>query len=300
MVSFANLWDYLKERFPVVNMLLFAILFLTVYAIAFRTQILSPLSGNIFFISGGIVATISFFFRLRVFDEMKDFVIDSINHPQRVLQSGRISLKQLQATAAISFLIEAAWTITADKMCLFCWLIAIAYSLLMRYEFFIAASLKKSLLAYAFTHMLIMPFIIAWLWWGMVESGGWNIYLLLLCMLSIWGGFSFEIARKIHATEAEKATIDSYSKSIGFIPSIVLVNVLLLAGICTQCLLLRGIHAQWWTYILIIILFVCTLGFYISIINRPSEKKLRTAEILVSLFMLMSYLSVIIQIFLLK
>jgi len=300
MVSFASLWAYLKERFPVVNMFLFAILFLTVYAIAFRTQELSPLSGNIIFICGGIIATISFFFRLRVFDEMKDFAIDNINHPKRVLQSGSISLKQLQAVAVVLFLIEAGWSITAGKMCILCWLMAIAYSVLMRYEFFIATRLKKSLLAYAFTHMLIMPFIISWLWWGMVQANGWNKYLLLLCLLSIWGGFSFEIARKIHAAEAEKTTIDSYSKSLGFIPSIILVNVLLVAGICTQCLLLNAIHAQWWTYSLIIVLFACTLGFYISIINRPSEKKLRSAEILVSLFMLMSYLSVIIQIFLLK
>lgn len=298
MMSFANLWSYLKERFPVVNMLLFGILFLTVYSVASYARQsfgVSPL-----FISGGIIATISFFFRLRVFDEMKDFAIDKINHPQRVLQSGRITVTQLQYTAAILFCMEAAWTIAAGMACIICWFAAIAYSLLMRYEFFIPVLLKKSLIWYAFTHMLIMPFIICWLWWGLVQQNGWNTYFWLLCLLSIAGGFSFEIARKIHTPDAEKATIDSYSKSLGFNTSIILANLLLAGGVITQFFLLNYIRAQYWAYIFIVALFLATLFFYITVIKSPKEKKLRHAEILVSLFMLVSYVSVIIQILVLK
>lgn len=297
---FANLWDYLKERFPVVNMLLFAILFLTVYAIATYTQQLTFSQHSLLFIFGGIISAISFFFRLRVFDEIKDFAIDSINHPQRVLQSGRITIKQLQWTAAALFFIEAAWTVMAGTICIICWLAAIVYSILMRYEFFIPALLKKSLLGYAFAHMLIMPLIICWLWWGTIIAGGWNSYLLLLCLLSLTGGFSFEIARKIHVAATEKKTIDSYSKSLGFNTSIVLVNLLLAAGITTQFFLLQYIHAQYWAYGLILLLFLSTLLFYTAIVIRPTEKKLRQAEVLVSLFILVSYVSVIVQISLLR
>jgi len=296
MALLSGVWAYLKERFPVVNTLLFAILFLTVYAVACYAQQRMLFSDGFLFIDGGILATISFFFRLRVFDEIKDFSIDCINHPQRVLQSGRITLTQLQWIAALLFIAEALWTITAGTMCLLCWIVATAYSILMRYEFFASAYLKKRLLLYAFTHMLIMPMIIAWLWWGIMVVDGWNDYVWLLCLLSIAGGFSFEIARKIHAPEAEKVTIDSYSKSLGLIASIILVNILLALGVATQFVLLHRIHAKFWAYGLIAILFLSTLIFYIRIIAAPSEKMFRKVEVLVSLFMLVSYTSVIIQI----
>lgn len=291
----ANLWAYVKERFPLVNMLLFAILFLTVYSTASYTGT-SSVKESYLFIGGGMLATISFFFRLRVFDEMKDFSIDAVNHPQRVLQSGRITLGQLQLVAAILFLFETYWTITAGFTCFVYWCAAIIYSVLMRYEFFIPSILKTRLMLYAFTHMLIMPLIIVWLWWGIYVERAWSNYLLLLCLLSIFGGFSFEIARKIHTADAEKETIDSYSKSIGFCSAIILVNIILGAGVTVQFYLLYFLHARYWTYILIAVLFTATLVYYLNVVIKPSEKQLRTAEKLVSLFMLVSYLSVIIQI----
>lgn len=300
MVHFANLWSYFKERFPVVNMLLFAILFLTIYSVASYKELNAYSSKSIVFIITGIIATISFFFRLRVFDEMKDFSVDAINHPNRVLQSGRVTIRQLQVTAFVFFIIETCWTIAAGKLCFIFWCVAIVYSILMRYEFFIPSILKRNLLLYAATHMLIMPLIIIWLWWGIVKQGQWSIDLWLLCLLSIAGGFSFEVARKIHSSDAEKRTIDSYSKSIGFYTSIILVNLLLAGGVATQFILLYNIQARNWTYILIAVLFAGTLLYYLGITIKPVEKKLRKAEILVSLFMLISYLSVIIQISVLK
>ena len=97
-MSLKNLAAYLQERFPFVNMALFAILFATVFTVAGRASAgsagpLPPFGpGEVV----GMLAAISFFFRLRVFDEIKDYASDAVLYPQRVLQSGRVSLQQLQ------------------------------------------------------------------------------------------------------------------------------------------------------------------------------------------------------------
>ena len=57
-----------------------------------------------------MAAVISFFFRLRVFDELKDYELDLQNHPQRVLQSGRITLRKLFRISLGGSVLEAAWS----------------------------------------------------------------------------------------------------------------------------------------------------------------------------------------------
>jgi len=246
-MNFRNLYPYLKERFPLVNMALFAILFLTVYSVA---KFYNPLVPFNFTESGilGIFAVIFFFFRLRVFDEIKDYLLDEVNHPQRVLQSGRITLKELKALAAVGVIIEIAWSLKLGIPCFVAWIVALAFSLLMRYEFFIAGFLKKRLLLYAITHMLIMPLIILWIWkaYSPVIGEGY----CLLALLSLAGGFSFEIARKIHTPDAERNTVDSYSKSIGLTTSVITVLLILLAGITVLSYLLIRVEASSWVFIL--------------------------------------------------
>lgn len=289
-----NIADYFKERFPLVNMLLFAILFMTVHSVAGYFSVSN--SNDVFKITIGIIATISFFFRLRVFDEIKDFKIDAINHPGRVLQSGRVSIRQLITISVVLSIFEISWSILCGFPTLLCWLIALAYSLLMRYEFFIGDFLKKRLIIYACTHMLVMPLIILWIWSGFYEEGLQHSALYILAALSLTGGFSFEIARKIHVANAESPTVDSYSKSMGFWPAIICVLTLLFVGILIQSYLLYLIKSRIWAYLIIIALYTATCIVYASLKKQALEKKLRLAEILVSLFMLLSYLSIIFEI----
>jgi 4-hydroxybenzoate polyprenyltransferase len=288
-----NLYAYIKERFPFINMALFAILFLTVLSVAHHSngQILSLGWRE----SIGVVAVISFFFRLRVFDEIKDYQIDSINHPNRVLQSGKIHIRHLIWISAGVGLSEIAWSLMMGKYVLLFWLLCFGYAVLMRYEFFVSTFLKKRLLIYAFTHMLIMPLIIVWIWSAYAPVQG-HFNLFLLALLSVLSGFSFEVARKIHSPNSEKPTVDSYSKSIGFKPSILLVIIILLLGIIVQFLFLQRIESRSWPFYLIALLYGVIIISYVKAIVGDNEKKLRNSEVLVSLFMLLSYLSVIIEI----
>jgi len=292
-MNFKYLYPYLKERFPIVNMALFAILFLTVYSLA-QFFVLDHNHTSTIAQAGGIIATIFFFFRLRVFDEIKDYQLDIINHPQRVLQSGRITLKELKAIAIVGLLIEASWSIYMGTSCFMVWLIAFGFSLLMRYEFFVAEFLKKKLVLYAITHMLIMPLVILWIW--LAFNSEISIEWGYLAFLSLTGGFSFEIARKIHAANAERLTVDSYSKAIGLKGSVLTVLLILLTGIVILFRLMIIIKASLVVYVIVMILFLVTIFMYVKAVSSEAEKKFRHAEILVSLFMLISYLALIIEI----
>jgi 4-hydroxybenzoate polyprenyltransferase len=286
---------YFKERFPVINMALFAILFFTVRSIA---SFFTPMNqGNEFWwLALGVLAVISFFFRLRVFDEIKDFDIDSKNHPQRVLQTGRVKKKQLIAISIVGTLIEIAWSMVSGLPVVICWSVAVGYSLLMRYEFFVGKFLNKYLLLYAFTHMLVMPLIILWVYSAFHPKLDVLFPFYILGGLSLFSGFSFEIARKVRAPKAERPGVDSYSKSIGYVGAIALLLLILFSGVLIQVYLLYQLNSRSWAYILIGVIFLFALIFYMKNIYKPTEKSLRKAEKIVSLFMLASYLSIIIEV----
>ncbi|MCM4156008.1 UbiA family prenyltransferase [Gramella sp. AN32] len=290
-----NIFAYFKERFPVINMALFAILFFTVRSAAsFFTS--TGQEEELWWLILGVVAVISFFFRLRVFDEIKDYDIDSKNHPQRILQTGRVKKKQLIAIAMAGTLIEIAWSLISGFPVVICWIAAVGYSLLMRYEFFVGKFLNKYLLLYAVTHMLVMPLIILWVYSAFHPQLEVLFPFYILAALSLFSGFSFEIARKLHSPKAEKPGVDSYSKSVGYMGAIALLLLILLSGVLVQVYLLYQINSRSWAYFLIGAIFIVALLFYLKNIYKPSEKNLRQAEKIVSLFMLASYVSIIIEV----
>lgn len=297
-MNLKNLAAYLHERFPLVNMALFAILFATVFTVAGEAQAgaLGQLPGFGLSELGGILATISFFFRLRVFDELKDFASDAVLYPQRVLQSGRVSLGQLQWLAGLGAALELAWSLHRGWAATLGWVVLVTYSLLMRYEFGAPTWLRAQLLLYAISHMLIMPLVIGWLWLAyaplslfMVKGG------LLLALLSLLGGFAFELARKTRTQAAEREGVDSYSKTLGYGGAIGAVVLVVLSSAGVQARLFWQLGVGWGAFLLLGCLLTLTIALYGAALVRPREKLVRLAELLVSLAMLVSYVAVIVS-----
>lgn len=293
-MSPANFCAYLRERFPVVNMALFAILFGTVFTVAGRAGG-RPVAlgwGEIM----GVAATISFFFRLRVFDEIKDFASDAVLHPGRVLQSGRVTLGPLRALAWAGAALELGWSVWRGRPAVLGWAVLLGYSLLMRYEFGAPAWLRARLLLYAGTHLLIMPLAIGWLWLAYAPlaqfgaaGGG------LLALLSLLGGFAFELARKIRTPAAERAGVDSYSRALGYGGAVAAVVAVLLASAGVQARLLARLGAGGGAFGLLAALLLATVAAYALALARPRETLVRAAEKLVSLALLASYVAVMVS-----
>ncbi len=271
-------------------------LFVILYAMVYSTLLLNNyvLTTELNFHLIGIVSLISFFYRLRVYDELKDYKIDVINHPNRVLQSGKINLKSLVFVSFILILFELYWIISIGIVSIITWLIAFVYSLLMRYEFFIPSVLKKSLFVYAFSHMIIMPLIIFWIWTSLSYSLNVESSIIYLLVLSLCSGFAFEIARKIFAKENEMETKDSYSKELGLKLSQLLVIILSTLLIGVLCLFFYKFQMPIYYYIFNAIIYLWIVTSYIKTIKLPSEILLRKNEKKVSIMMLASYMSIII------
>ncbi len=295
-MKFKYLLNYLNERFPLVNMMLFVILYAMVYSVFKMTHEVTV--HSVTFHALGALSVISFFFRLRVFDEMKDYKLDAINHPQRILQSGKINLKTLQFVALLGFAIEIYWVFQAGSAAIVFWLITYVYSWLMRYEFFVPKFLNKNLLLYATTHMLIMPLIILWVWMSQSKEMVFNLELIYLLILSLVSGFAFEIARKTRAPEAERETVDSYSKQIGLINAQYLILFLCFSMMLSLVLLFVRLQVPIYLYFIITFTFLWIVWEYYQTIQKPIEEKLRKNEKKVSLMMLLAYLSLIVLNFL--
>jgi hypothetical protein len=291
---------YLHERFPLVNMALFVVLFLTVRAVATlacATSQCAPRPDGLGLASLGALATIAFFFRLRVFDEEKDFAQDLQNHPGRVLQTGRVTLTQLRRLAWAGAALEAAWSALRGPEVLLLWGLALAYSLAMRAEFGVGHWLRGRLVLYALSHMLIMPLVIAWLFVSYSNLIAGSMHLSLLLLLSLLGGFSFELARKLHAPTAERLGIDSYSKALGYGPALGLTVAVLLASGAVQAGLLHLLHGRAGAYAVLALVLAVGLALYAVAARRPHEPRLRQAEKVVSLVMLTSYLAILAEVY---
>ena len=280
-----KLWAYLKERFPPVNMMLFVILYLAVYKVA-----QGPLQPDFWFVPG-MVATISFFFRLRVMDEIKDFDHDAIHYPQRVLQSGGVTLRFLIGLSCFLALSELIWSYRQGMQGLLFWLIAVGYALLMRYEFFIGSFLKQRLVWYALSHMMVMPLVILWLWFAWRDEV--SAVLGLLMLLSLLGGFVFELARKTHAPSAEREGIASYSRILGVGGVSALILVLLWLSVACQLLLFRTMELAWWSYALALVCAIWVSWSYQMALRERKNELFRKAEKASSVYMLASYVVLI-------
>jgi len=208
---------WMAERFPAAN----AVMCLIVWSAALTWGRFCTAPGPIALCpldAVGFLATYGYFFMLRVFDEHKDYELDKVTHPGRVLQRGLITLHHLRVAGAVAIGVQLGASLLLDRgagKVTLAWVAALAWSVLMAKEFFVGEWLRPRLLVYALTHMVAMPLAIHW----MVRMGSGSLPLppeaLLLPLTSYAYGFAIEIGRKLKAPEDERPGVDSYTRVFG-------------------------------------------------------------------------------------
>jgi 4-hydroxybenzoate polyprenyltransferase len=285
---------WINERFPLGN----AILFLVIYAAGLLWGRLLTHDGRLRLSLAdlpGFFAFTAFFLMLRVFDEHKDYELDLHNHPQRVLQSGLITLGHLKLVGAIAIATQLGVSLLADHgfgPTTRAWLVVMAWSFLMAKEFFVGEWLGKRLVLYAVSHMLVVPMALVWI----AQMGAGNAELpktvFLLPMLSFFSGFAFEITRKTRSPDQERETVDSYSKVFGTRRAPMVVLALVVAQTAGVGLVLRQVfdgapHAAWYATALPIlgVPAISLLAFRAT----PTPNGAKRNEVMVAVSTLLSY-----------
>jgi hypothetical protein len=295
---------WMNERFPSANALLFFTLYLTSAAVA-RAALDQEIKISLLDVFNCLI-TWGLFLVIRIFDEHKDYDLDVLNHPQRVLQSGLITLKHLKILAAVSITAQLIFSFYLDGFILgsatISWLILFGYLCLMGVEFFCGEWLEKRLTLYAFTHMMIMPLTVFWL--ANIATPSADITdvltpsLYIMMLLAFVSGFCFEIARKTRGPEEERETVDSYSKIFGTKGSAYVVMGLITGMLISQALLLFFLSVEYiWAYsIALVVTYALAIKQVLSFVSAPSLKGREKNEAAIAINMLVGYLVIIIAV----
>lgn len=294
----ARIVAWMDERFPFKNALLFFILYLASATIA-----RSALDGGIPVTLIDVLACVvtwSLFLVVRIFDEHKDYALDVINHPQRVLQSGLITLKHLKVLGVVAVISQIVFSLYKDDFSIggatISWLMMFGYLCLMGAEFFCGEWLEKRLTLYAFSHMLIMPFIVYWLANLAVPNVVLNESLIVMMLLAFISGFCFEITRKTKGIEEERDTVDSYSRIFGTKGSAYIVMLLVSLMLVCQTALLFALDVAYigWYLIPLVLMYGVAIRQVMKFVDDATEKGREKNEAAVAINMLMGYLIIII------
>jgi 4-hydroxybenzoate polyprenyltransferase len=212
----ARLWQYQKERFPLVKH------GPLIAAFGASAVCLSALlrggTPDLVAMLVAILVLFGFFFQLRVADEHKDNAEDTKYRPERPVPRGLVTLAELRTVAIIVGVVQLAlsvflgWTLVGILLLVWAWMAV------MTKEFFVPAWLKKRPVIYMVSHMMVMPLIdlyataCDWAPAGIGSHQGFTLTLGGFLLLSLVNGTSIEIARKSWAPEQEREGVETYSK----------------------------------------------------------------------------------------
>ncbi|MCL2875595.1 MAG: manganese transporter permease [Betaproteobacteria bacterium] len=208
-----------RERFPLHNhLLLILALLLAHVALAGFSATWAWSWVTLFFV------LLSFFFRMRLFDEIKDYAVDCEKNPSRPLPRGVLGVRDLQRAILILFCFELALTGIANPIALVMLLPAQGYSFLMYREFFIGKFLRRHLTTYAVSHTVVMVLLSALCSVWLLERFPWQLETRnWVFAIGCFGIFNvFEFGRKTFAKTEEQPGIDSYSTIWGHSGAVIL------------------------------------------------------------------------------
>ncbi|MBC7532335.1 MAG: manganese transporter permease [Oligoflexus sp.] len=215
-----NWWTFVRERFPLGSHIPMVGLFCL--GNVALTENLTAKTG--LFTSSIFIITFLFFFRLRCFDEIKDYQVDLKVNPTRPLARGVLTVFQVRIMIVCILFIELALASRMGTGPLVLHMVAMAYSLLMRVEFFIGKWLSRHLTTYAVTHTFVSMLLglsIAGQATGVVNED--MLKAVIWAAPINWALFNlFEFARKTFAPEEERPNVESYSLNFGVLGAVVL------------------------------------------------------------------------------
>lgn len=215
----ARWWQFTRERFDPISHLIMITLF-----VATHILVATALSSSNATLKAGVplvcalwLGSVCFFFKLRLYDEIKDYELDCVINPTRPLARGLLQHSDLYRGIALCILLELVCFGFAGLPGVVGITFTILYSLMMYKEFFIPKLIRPHLTTYAVSHTIVSSFLSLTLLAALTSQLPWLLNSKLLYFaLNSWFLFNvFEFGRKTFLSAEERDGVESYSKIFG-------------------------------------------------------------------------------------
>lgn len=256
--------------------------------VALHGSAVQPSAGSMAAI---LALTLLFFFRLRLFDELKDHDTDLTEHPERPLPRGLVSAAEARSVAAGSLVLEGAIALLLGLPTTAAWVLAAIYSLLMYREFFCGRWLRPKMELYAVTHTLVAGGMGWFIACAATDFPPWELGPAVLAFALVnWSVFNvFEFARKTYGRDESDGRAETYSKRLGPLGAVLLsLGWAGLAVFLTGYLFPTLISTQWTWPARLILLGPPLVGSFFYLLH-PRKKAARIFRVLFSAFLFVFY-----------
>jgi 4-hydroxybenzoate polyprenyltransferase len=217
-------WTFTVERFdPISHFVMIGLFVFSHYALYLRSP--EHPSLPVFELVLLVLGTVAFFYKLRLYDEIKDYELDVKINPTRPLVRGLVTHTDLYRGIATCIFLELACFSIRGLASTITISVSILYSLLMYKEFFIREKIRPYLTTYAVSHTVISTFISFSLFSAFHQVTAWNLdTAYIFFALNSWCLFNiFEFGRKTFTQAEERHNVESYSKIFGRTGAVALV-----------------------------------------------------------------------------
>jgi acyl-CoA synthetase (AMP-forming)/AMP-acid ligase II len=293
---------YMAERYPIAKNLVGTTLMVAADGFATLALIGEPLSWPLV----GRMALMAalfwlVFFHLRVFDEHKDWAVDRVAYPERVLSRGWVTLGQLRVAAGVAIAAELALAVVAGPVVVAWTLVLLGYTWLMLKEFFVGEWLKRHMVLYGISHMAIISLmsLAAYAALLAVLPGAvgrlWHPSLLLFAAMNFCMVYSLEVARKIRVPSQERPHADTYSKRLGIPGALATVVGMQAAGLGLLALAARDLHVHPAAFAVGGGAWLLVVAAYVTFGRSPSAKAAKKLDAVAALTYLLLNVALIVS-----
>jgi 4-hydroxybenzoate polyprenyltransferase len=291
----SNKWlIFIKERFDPLSHSLMILVFVSVHILIAKKLFLVSMPPLEIFIL--IMAVTLFYFKLRLYDEVKDYELDLVINSNRPLPRGLLNHQNMYNGMIFCIVFEYLLFGIRGIVSLSALSFPILYSLLMYKEFFIKEKIRPHLTTYAVSHTIVTSFltiaIFSFINQQSFFSNLTNSNLFYFAMIN-WMLFNiFEFGRKTFAISEERPNVDTYSSLFGKRGAVLLVisQAVVAFVLMTK---IRIFHSSLIMYSNIILLLLLTNTGIVFIFSKKSAhaKYFRTMS---SVYIIIFYLILII------
>ena len=284
-------WQFTKERFEPLSHITMIIVFLLVHLL--MAQEIFHVKLNIFQQLLLFMATLAFYFKLRLYDEVKDYSLDVIINKHRPLPRGLLQHQDMFLGMIICIVIELGLFSIQGLESLMSIMITIAYSLLMYKEFFIKNLIRPHLTTYAIMHTVVTSFLSLAIFSYFSDFSFYKILMTPDCLkfaIANWSLFNiFEFGRKTFAPSEERTNVDSYSSLFGKSGAVALVmsQVIIAHVMILNISFLHNAFLHWTHGFLFLFLILITLQY----LNCDKIENAKRFRLISSVYIIIFYLT---------